>query len=153
MTNFTMTNFANSITFEMVPPSLSESYLIAARALYTGVELLSVEPSKAGVPCSLLAGQTVECALKCYLAHCGKSEEQLSKAPFGHNLEELWTEAVRLGLTIQPNPPRWCLILNSGHDKPFPFRYPTGLNFITVPALSSMASDIRFIVEVVGKSV
>jgi hypothetical protein len=132
-----------------VPPAPAESYLIAARHLYDGMKALSLDPGKTSFACSFLAAQTLECGLKSYLSHAGVTENKLKAPRIRHNLEALWAEAVKRGLTVQAQPPQWCIILNSAHDKPYYFRYPVGLNQVTVPALVPVAHELNAILAVV----
>jgi len=133
----------------MVPPSSAQSYLIAAKGLFSGVEAISTNTPATAMACSFLAAQVLECVLKSYLSHAGKTESQLSDHSIRHNLERLWREAVHKGLKIQSNPPEWCMTLNSGHDKPYHFRYPMKLNGFVFPALLPMTTDIRSILSTV----
>ncbi|MBK6998682.1 MAG: hypothetical protein IPH35_01440 [Rhodoferax sp.] len=80
-------------------------------------------------------------------------EKKLKEASLRHNLEALWSMAVRHALNIQTNPPQWCNILNSAHDKPYYFRYPMGLNGVTLPVLATMVADLNVIIGEVEKSV
>ncbi|PIS38423.1 MAG: hypothetical protein COT35_00885 [Nitrospirae bacterium CG08_land_8_20_14_0_20_52_24] len=138
---------------ESVPPAPAQSYLIAARHLYAGMEALSLEPGKTGIACAFLAAQSLECGLKSYLSHVGITEDKLKAQQIRHNLKALWAEAVQHGLNAQAQPPQWCVILNSAHDKPYYFRYPMGLNMVTVPALVPMAQELKNILAVVEKSI
>ena len=70
-----------------------------------------------------------------------------------HNLEVLWREAVNHGLSIQAQPPQWCLILNSAHDQPYYIRYPKGINQVTLPNLGLMALELRELVAIVKRAV
>ena len=101
---------------ESVPPAPAQSYLIAARHLYAGMEALSLEPGKTGIACAFLAAQSLECGLKSYLSHVGITEDKLKAQQIRHNLKALWAEAVQHGLNAQAQPPQWCVILNSAHD-------------------------------------
>jgi hypothetical protein len=130
-------------SMKMVPPSSVQSYLIAAKGLFLGLEALATNSGQTTMACAFLAAQALECALKSYLSHAGKPETELKIPSVRHNLEWLWTEAVCKGLCIQSDPPQWCVTLNSGHDKPYYFRYPMGLNGFVFPALVPMTSDLR----------
>src|SRR5437870_4465735 len=96
---------------ESVPPTPAQSYLIAARNLYAGMEALSLEPGKTGIACAFLAAQALECGLKAYLSHVGVTEDTLRGPQIRHNLEALWVEAVQHALNVQAQPPQWCVIL------------------------------------------
>lgn len=137
----------------MVPPTPSQSYFIAARNLVNGADALSDGANNTGVACAFLAAQALECILKSYLSHVGVSEGDLKNNTLRHNLEALWAMAVEHGFSVQSNPPRWCDVLNSGHDKPYYFRYPIGLNSVALPVLATMVSDLNDLLEEVGKVV
>ena len=137
----------------MVPPSPAQSYLIAAKGLYPGVEVLVNSPGQTATACAFLAAQALECALKSYLSHVGKTENELKAPSIRHNLEALWAWAVCEGLSIQSQPPQWCITLNSAHDKPYYFRYPMGLNGLVLPALVPMASDLKNLLATVGQAI
>jgi hypothetical protein len=137
----------------MVPPAPAQSYMVAARGLYSGVKVLASNPGATATACAFLAAQTLECALKSYLSHAGIPQKKLKCRPLRHNLENLWIEAVNKGLNVQAQAPQWCLILNSAHDEPYYFRYPMGLNVTTLPALVPMASELEMVLAVVEKSI
>ena len=130
-----------------VRPTSAQSFLVAARALFSGAEALAVLTTPHPMACAFLAAQSLECALKAYLAHDGKSEITLSRRPYGHDLERLWLEASRTGLPIQSTPPEWCTTLTSGHSYPYRFRYPLKLNGYTMPALAPMAAELKVVIQ------
>jgi len=137
---------------KMLPPTISQSFLVAARGLMVGTQRLCAEPHQALLACAVVAAQTLECTLKAYLSFVGVTEKDL-KFAFGHNLEALWLEAVKRGLNLQSNPPHWCVTLNSGHDKPYYFRYPIGLNGFVFPAIAPMAAELEAVLHSVESSV
>ena len=134
---------------KMVPPSSAQSYLIAAKGLFLGVEALASNSAQTAMACAFLAAQVLECALKSYLSHTGWPERKLKTRSIRHSLEVLWAEAVREGLSIQSEPPQWCATLNSAHNEPYYFRYPMGLNGFVFPALVPMTSDLRSLLATV----
>jgi hypothetical protein len=67
--------------------------------------------------------QSIELALKAYLAFHGASEGELMKQNMRHNLENLLTEAVGKGLLIGPLARGEIEQLNEAHSKHWP-RYP-----------------------------
>lgn len=139
--------------FTLGTGSPADSYLVAAHYLFSGVDLLAKDPTT-GHACAVLAAQTLECALKAYLSKVGFSERKLKEHKRRHNLEGLWREAVSHGLSIQAEPPQWCLILNSAHNQPnYYLRYPMGINMITLPALIPTASELGELVAVVARAV
>jgi hypothetical protein len=64
----------------------AEEYRRAAELVHQQDELL--------MPAHTLLGLTYELATKAYLLGRGMSVEVLSKRPYGHDLEELWNEAM-----------------------------------------------------------
>lgn len=133
--------------------SLADSYLIAAQCLLSGVGPLAKDP-KTGHACAFLAAQTLECALKAYLAKVGITDSELKDRKRRHNLEVLWREAVSHGLSIQAEPAQWCLILNSAHDQPhYYIRYPIGINMVTLPDLVPMVLELGELVAAVARAV
>ncbi|MFH1146312.1 MAG: hypothetical protein V1736_01230 [Pseudomonadota bacterium] len=134
----------------MAVPSDEESYLTSARWFLAGTEALARCTAKELTSCVFLAAQSLECALKAYLAHSGFTEKQLKRPNLRHNLEALWTEAYKQKLTISSTPPQWCITLNAGHDRPYYMRYPMkGMN-ITNPVIESMVEELRGLVDEVG---
>jgi hypothetical protein len=125
---------------------------VAARCLYSGVEALAGSSVETARACAFLAAQSLECALKSYLSHAGVGESRI-KNHLRHNLESLWIEAVKYHLNIQSQPPQWCVILNSVHDKPYYLRYPMGINGIELPELIPMAYDLKDILAVVEHAI
>jgi hypothetical protein len=135
----------------MVPPTQLDAYLIVARDLLQGVEALSnikIHPRA----CALLAAHTLECALKAFLWHKGKTEE-IRKPKIRHNLKALWDMSYNeKTLNIPKNPPDWVLILSEGHGPNFYFRYQEGEQKIVVnggqtPALIPMANALKELVK------
>jgi hypothetical protein len=137
----------------MVPPNKAQSYLIAARHLFSGAETLASASTQNLPACAFLTAQSLECALKSYLSYSGLSEKELMAPPIRHNLEELWLKAVNVGLHIQFVPPQWCLTLNASHDKPYYFRYPMGLNGMALPAPTSMISELKELLALIAGTV
>ncbi|WP_017842790.1 hypothetical protein [Methylotuvimicrobium buryatense] len=137
----------------MVPPTEAQSYLIAARGLFEGAEALAISTSPKLLSCAFLSAQTLECALKAFLASSGATEKRLRSPSIRHNLEALWAEAVAGGLAIPAQPPQWCTLLNSAHDKPYYFRYPMRLNGMSLPAPRQMVDELRSLLALIGGAV
>jgi len=133
----------------MVPPTAAQSFMVAAKALLSGAEPLSTSPTAHPMACAFLAAQSLECMLKSYLSHTGITEDELSKKPYGHDLAQLWLEAVGAGLKIASQPPHWCFTLKTGHSYPYRFRYPMKLNGFGLPALVPMTLELKSIVQIV----
>lgn len=136
---------------QVVPPSSSESFLIAAEELLSGLEVLEANLRQTTLACAFLSAQSLECALKSFLSHSGMSDERLKR--MNHNLEKLWRKSVSRGLNLQSDPPQWCVILNSGHNAPYLFRYPIGLNGFVFPALTTLISELRSTISTVEESI
>lgn len=134
-----------------VPPSSSQSFLIVAKELLSGLEILEANLNQTTLACAFLSAQSLECALKSFLSHSGMSDHELIK--IGHDLEELWNNSVSRGLNLRSDPPEWCIILNSGHDAPYRFRYPMRLNGFMFPALTTVVSELRSLVSTVENTV
>ncbi len=73
-------------------------------------------------PRYFLLCHSIELALKAYLAAQGVPPSEL-KNTFGHDLKELLTEAIRLGLAIDVPARTEIELLNEAHTKYWP-RYP-----------------------------
>lgn len=131
----------------MVSPSSSQSFLIVSKELLSGLEILGQNLNQTTLACAFLSAQSLECALKSFLSHSGMSDRELRD--ISHNLEELWTTSVRRGLNLESSPPQWCVILNSGHDNPYRFRYPMGLNGFVFPALTTIISELKILIKTV----
>ena len=143
-----------SPTFFMGQPTEKDGYMIVARDLLQGVEALSTIQNIPPRSCALIAAHALECALKAFLWHKGKSRE-INLPRIRHDLVELWNMAGKeSGLTIAPEPPVWVTILKSGHGPDFYFRYQQGESKTVVhggqtPALIPMASDLKALIEVI----
>lgn len=133
-----------------VPPSEAQSYLATARGLFAGAEDMTSLPSQNSLACAFLSAQTLECALKAFLSSSGWTEKKLRQSQICHNLEALWVEAVGAGLSVEPQPPQWCLTLNASHNKPFYFRYPMGLNAMSFPALAPMVAELKGLLKLIA---
>ena len=133
----------------MAPPTEAKTYLVAAYELFKGAEELLKGSGKTAVACSFLAAQATECALKAHLLQAGF--EKFKNKALRHNLETLWVEAVSCGLSVNPQPPQWCVILNSLHNKPYYFRYPpAGLNGKSLPDLTSMVFGLKELIDTIA---
>ena len=120
--------------------SRAQGYLAAARYLFLGVKALSMASREVAPACALLAGQSLECALKSFLSRNNFSEPQLRS--IGHNLEDLWKASSTLGWGLSVSPPAWCVILNQTYSRPFHVRYPLEINAFQTPELEAMAVEL-----------
>ena len=136
---------------KLTPPTLAESFIIAARQLHSGAEVLFQNAFDCVLAYSVLSAQVLECALKAYLAQHGYEEKELIK--IGHNLKKLWDMAEKKSLGISSKPPDWCIALNEGHDYPYHFRYPVGLNVIGYPNLKEVKKGLSEVMKIVEASV
>jgi hypothetical protein len=137
-------------------PTEGDGYKIVACELLQGVEALSSMPNVSSRNCALLAAHALECALKAFLWHKGKTKKDTSA--IRHNLKALWDMACKEGLSIPQTPPDWCVILSSGHGPDYYFRYQEGQRKNIVhggqtPALMPMAVELRKIIEMVERAI
>jgi len=138
----------------MGQPTEGDGYMIVARNLLQGVEVLSTLPPNVHPrSCAMLAAHALECALKAFLWHKGK--ERIWKKKDEHNLVALWNMAYKEGLSIPKDPPDWVTILSSGHGPNYYFRYQMGQEKTTVhggqwPELISMRDELNNLIEMVG---
>jgi hypothetical protein len=153
---------SNSINVELPAlsigqPTEGDGYMIVARELLQGVEVLSTLPNVSPRSCALIAAHALECALKAFLWHKGKKTE-IQRLNVRHDLVALWNMAYKEGLSIPQVPPDWCTILSSGHGPNFYFRYQEGQGKTVVhggqtPALIPMAVGLKKLIEMVGLAV
>jgi hypothetical protein len=137
----------------LVQPTQGDGYMIVARDLLQGVEVLSTSPHVSSRSCALIAAHALECVLKSFLWHKGKKKE-IRALKVQHDLVALWNMAYREGLSIPQVPPDWCKILSSGHGPSFYYRYQEGKEKTVVhggqtPALIPMAVELRKVIEMV----
>ncbi|MDP2783772.1 MAG: hypothetical protein Q8O38_04170 [Sulfurimicrobium sp.] len=146
----------------IVQPTEGDGYMIVVRDLFQGVEALSTSsPNVSPRGCALIAAHTLECALKAFLWHKGKTTR--IKKPKGqpkgdHDLVHLWSIAYEEGLPVSQEPPDWVTILSSGHGPNFYFRYQAGKGRTFVhggatPALIPMTAELKKVIDVVEHAV
>ena len=129
--------------------------MIVARDLLQGVEVLSTFPPNIHPrSCALIAAHALECALKAFLWHKGKTWKRKDQ----HDLVALWGMACKEGLNIPQVPPDWVAILSSGHGPNYYFRYQKGQGGTVVhigqtPALIPMTNGLKNLIEMVGVAV
>lgn len=138
-------------------PNEGDGYKIVARELLQGVEALSTLPNVSPRNCALIAAHALECALKAFLWHKGKTKE-IRQNDVRHDLVALWIMAYKEGLSVPEIPPDWCSILSSGHGPNFYFRYQEGQGKTVVhggqtPALIPMAAELKKLIEMVELAV
>jgi hypothetical protein len=135
----------NLPAIRLEPPTPTDSFFGAAESYLEGVRaLIKAQPTPA-LALTLVAGHTLECALKAFLAKTGVSENELRRRKFGHNIAALWQEAENRGLPLQSPRPAWVDQLTRVYNQPFIARYPMGVHAIVLPnqvALSNGAEDV-----------
>lgn len=115
----------------------------------------------------MLGGLVIECALKAYLLHMAEDDtkretlaKELPYKPYGHDLEALWSESVKLGLEVEADPPDWCVRLNAiyfqnneGADERngprYQLRYQSKYHGLAYPPTKNMAEDLPQVVRAV----
>lgn len=125
-----------------VPPSDGQSFVLTARQLWQGAQVLADSEVTTTLPGALLVAQALEGALKAVLWTAGRVALELSRRPFGHDLEALWKASADSGLAIPPLPPDWCVLLNTLHAPPFHGRYPSGLNGFVTPSAKQTVLNV-----------
>lgn len=138
-------------------PTEGDGYMIAARDLLQGAEVLSSLTNIASRSCALLAAHALECILKSFLWHKGKKAEIRGKVQ--HDLLALWKMAYKeKDISIPEVPPNWVKILSSGHGPNFYFRYQVGKGKTVVhggqtPELIHMTVELKNLIEMVELAV
>lgn len=150
-------------SLQMVKPSQVDAYMVVARDLLQSVEVLSTVNNVSPRGCALIAAHALECLLKAFLSHKGKSskyrENGFHQEMNKHNLKALWKMAYDENtLNIIESPPDWVEILSVGHGPEFYFRYQEGKNETIVnggqtPALTPMTIELRTLHEKVEVSI
>jgi len=147
-----MDNVANmNVTLpslQAVQPTQLDAYLIVARDLLKGADVLSKEKNIPSRSCGLIAAHALECMLKAYLWHKGKRKE-IRERNTQHNLKTLWDLAHNENsLNLPKSPPDWVQTLSVGHGPNFYFRYQEGENKTVVnggstPSLIPMCFELN----------
>ena len=134
-------------SLEIAQPEDGDGYLVVARELLQGVEMLATFTKVSPRACALIAAHSLECTLKAYLWHKEKRSELVSQN-VRHNILELWKLAYNENsLGISETPPTWVRILSEGHGPNYYFRYQKGKSKKIVhggqtSALAPMASQL-----------
>lgn len=163
-----MTNAVNLTMPMMVfgQPTLVDGYMASARGLLPSLQFLATSSSEHSRALALVGGFLVECVLKAFLSHKGVTEKDLRNFPRGHDLEALWAEAVKCGLSIDPTPPSWCVVLNCLHfgnkvvnenkekeDRVFfQLRYQSKVHGLSFPVTKDMLSGVRSVFDAVQQA-
>lgn len=106
----------------------------------------------------MLLGQAIEVALKAWLhaqalkrgVSADESIRKLAKAPFGHDLPQLWDAAVRDGLNVPTTRPIWFEYIALMHGAPFRVRYPSSAVAFPVPDDEVCNEVLSLIVLIAG---
>jgi hypothetical protein len=101
-----------------------------AKAFFNGAYECLIGAKKLDEGFSDLAGEYIltlhalELGLKSFLANVGMTDEELSRYPYAHNLENLYDEAARRGLAVSmPKARNFVEWLNVCHDRGALLRY------------------------------
>lgn len=133
------------------PPSSPRSgttLLAGAQECSRAVSVLAHHSS--GVqPIAILAAHSVELALKAFLRHTGRADDQLTAME--HNLLDAWSAAREAGLAIGADVPFWVQILASVHDRPSYGRYPPPNSGPVTPNPSQLAFHLSELLGVVTR--
>ena len=132
-----------------VPVTDSQAYFGAAQGLMHGARVLASAGPNSAMALTLITGHIVECLLKSYLSHFGKTEQELRQHGVRHNLVSLWTQTISVGLALNQIPPLWLSEIDNLHDSPFILRYPMHLNGLVLPATEPMMTDLDTLLDAV----
>jgi hypothetical protein len=97
-------------SFGLVLPPLDREggFRAAAHDFFNGLNVFCDSKKQPMHSVLLLASFGIECALKSFLSGRGIDEVTLAKK-YSHNLELLWTQAVKEGLDMPPQVPDWLM--------------------------------------------
>jgi hypothetical protein len=101
-------------------------------------------------PIAILAAHSIELALKAFLRHSGRSDDQLTAME--HNLLDAWSAAREAGLAIGADVPSWVQILDSVHDRPFFGPYPPSSSGPVAPSPSQLAFQLSELLGIVART-
>jgi HEPN domain-containing protein len=126
-----------------------DAFFAVAQELMKGARVLALSGSDYAL--TFLCCHILECLLKAFLSKMGLTEAELKKKPFGHNLLNLWNEAIKKGLLDFSDPPSWVNILDRLHCDHYILRYPMGLIVVGYPAIEPMMTDLEKLFLVIGQ--
>jgi len=140
-------------------------FYVAGRAYATGAHAIVKSGTRARyqndfafiVPCMMLIGHAIESYLKAWLAFREYDPDDLKRAPFGHNLRNLYAEARTTGLPEPDMPPQQSFHdLVESYEKDhadFSFRYlREGWQF-AVPKMDVIFDILSVLDRVVGAEI
>jgi len=135
-----------------LPPPSAQSFLDGARR-YINAACILIDARAAVDAIGLVASHGLELALKAFLLQAGRTPDELRRR-FGHDLDKLWSEAVRGGLPVERDPPYWLAVLSFMHDGPrYLYRYPTEGVASAIPAADTLGETLRNVFSVVETAV
>jgi hypothetical protein len=97
---------------------------------------------------ALLAAHCVELSLKSFLLTRGRPEAELKK--LNHDLIKAWSAAREAGLSLDPEPPYWCQLLQTVHDYPYFGRYPPANSGLITPNPGELQARITELIALVS---
>jgi HEPN domain-containing protein len=99
------------------PAGLCKAFRTGADLCLTGAKKLDASSEGWDLPDrQILAYHALELALKAFLAKHGVTRETLRKKPYGHDLDRLYSEAVRRGLSPPPSSKELIAAVNEHHS-------------------------------------
>mgnify|MGYP000338334954 CR=1 FL=1 len=139
------------------PSSTVGTYLGHAKQLTDAA--MSLDRQRSGIAGNMLLGHALEVTLKAWLLAEGlkrgepldKVKRTLAKAPFGHDLQNLWDAAVREGLAIPTSRPIWFEYLAAMHGAPFRVRYPPNAVAFPVPE-DTVCNHVLSLIEIIANA-
>ncbi|WP_139224838.1 hypothetical protein [Dokdonella immobilis] len=139
-----------ALGFEMVPPNATSGYAAAAHDFWNGLNVFGSSRKRPMLSVLLLAAFCAECALKSFLSRAGFDEDTLSRRPYGHDLDKLWTESAARGLGISPSSPDWLKILHEQNQAgDFHIRYCTRRHSTTSPGLHTLLDELKSLLDAI----
>jgi len=127
-----------------------ETYLKEARGLNEAVAILCNARADATLyAIGILAAHCLELALKAYLLHAGRAEQDLKAV--GHDLARAWQCCKQSGLDLM-DLPYWVQVLNYSHANPYFFRYPRDDHNVAIPDTEELSKDICSVLELVSSA-
>ena len=130
-------------------PVSAHSLLVGAQELSVAVATLVQHARGSARATNLLAAHCVELSLKSFLLSRGWSEDQL-RAKVRHDLIQAWSAAREAGLSLDPEPPYWCQLLQTVHDDPYFGRYPPANSGLVTPNPDELQARLKELVALVS---
>jgi len=130
---------------------VGDTYLEEARGLAKAVAILCDARVDATLySIGILAGHSLELALKAYLLHAGRSERDLKN--FRHDLAKAWDCCKRSGLNLEQLP-YWVQVLDYSHDHPYYFRYPQVNHNVAIPDTDDLPKDLASVLDMISSAI